>query len=83
MQINFAHLRERATNGGDINLVVFEASANSNTDAARAAALAGLTSRAVNSGMCVGSKKIKRSRPRCDALCDGCGQRVAHRAQIG
>ena len=51
MQINFAHLRERATNGGDINFVVFEASANSSTDAARAAALAGLTSRALNSGL--------------------------------
>ncbi len=51
MQINFAHLRERATNGGDINFVVFEASANSNTDAARAAALASLTSRALNSGL--------------------------------
>lgn len=51
MQINFAHLRERATNGGDINFVVFEARANSNTDAARAAALSDLTSRALNLGL--------------------------------
>lgn len=51
MQINFAHLRERATTGGDINFVVFEARANTNTDAARTAVLADLTSRALNSGL--------------------------------
>lgn len=51
MQINFAHLRERATNGGDINFAVFEARANSNTDAARSIVLADLTTRARNSGL--------------------------------
>ena len=51
MQINIAHLRERATNGGDINFVVFEASANSSTDAARSAVLADLTARARSSGL--------------------------------
>lgn len=49
MQINFAHLRERATNGGDINFAVFEARAN--TDAARSIVLADLTTRARNSGL--------------------------------
>ena len=51
MQINFAHLRERATNGGDINFAVFEANANSSTDAARSAVLVDLTIRARNSGL--------------------------------
>lgn len=51
MQINFAHLRERATNGGDINFAVFDARANSNTDASMSAVLADLTARARNSGL--------------------------------
>lgn len=51
MQIKFAHLRERATNGGDISFAVFEARATSNTEAARAAALADLTERTRNSGL--------------------------------
>lgn len=51
MQINIAHLRERATNGGDINFVVFEARAASNTDAGRTACLADLTAKARNSGL--------------------------------
>jgi hypothetical protein len=51
MQINFAHLRERATNGGEINFAVFEARANSNTDASKTDVLANLTSRARSSGL--------------------------------
>lgn len=51
MKINFAHLRERATNGGDVNFAVFEARANSNSDTARAEVLADLTARAKNSGL--------------------------------
>jgi hypothetical protein len=51
MQINFAHLRERATNGGDINFAVFEARANSNSDTARSEVLADLTVRARQSGL--------------------------------
>lgn len=51
MQINFAHLRARASNGGDINFAVFEARANSNTDVARSSVLADLTERARNSGL--------------------------------
>lgn len=51
MQINFAHLRAPASNGGDINFAVFEARATSNTDAARSSVLADLTARARNSGL--------------------------------
>lgn len=51
MQINFAHLRERATDGSEINFAVFEASATSNTDSARSAVLSNLTARARNSGL--------------------------------
>ena len=51
MQINFAHLRERATNGGDINFAVFEARANTPTAGARSTVLADLTMRARNSGL--------------------------------
>ncbi len=43
MQINVAHLRAPASNGGDINFAVFEARANSNTDVARSSVLADLT----------------------------------------
>jgi len=51
MQINFAHLRERATNGGEINFAVFEARANTNTDTARSDVLGNLTMRARQSGL--------------------------------
>ena len=51
MDINFAHLRERSTSGGDINFAVFEARATSNTDSARAQVLADLTRRARASGL--------------------------------
>ena len=61
MQINFAHLRERATNGGEINFAVFEARANSNNDTARSAVLAGLTMRARNSGLRVDQSALAYS----------------------
>ena len=51
MQINFAHLRAPATNGGDINFAVFDARANSNTDAARSSVLDSLTMSARSSGL--------------------------------
>ena len=51
MQINFAHLRERAVSGGEVNFAVFEANATSNTDSARASVLADLTARARSSGL--------------------------------
>lgn len=51
MQINFAHLRERAADGGEINFAVFEARAISNTDASRLAVLSGLTTKARSSGL--------------------------------
>lgn len=51
MQINFAHLRTPATNGGDVNFAVFGAHANSNTDSARASVLANLTLKAQGSGL--------------------------------
>lgn len=50
MQINFAHLRERAVNGGEVNFAVFEANSTSNTDSARASVLADLTAKARLSG---------------------------------
>ena len=46
MQINFAHLRERAVNGGEVNFAVFEASSTANTDSARASVLTDLTQKA-------------------------------------
>lgn len=51
MRINFAHLRERSTSGGDVNFAVFEANSNSNTDSGRSQALADLTYRARASGL--------------------------------
>ncbi|GAB2810672.1 hypothetical protein GCM10027276_09310 [Comamonas piscis] len=51
MQIKFAHLRERAVNGGSVNFVVFEANSTSNSDSARASVLAKLTARARASGL--------------------------------
>lgn len=50
MQINFAHLRERAVNGGEVNFAVFEANSTSNTDSGRASVLADLTEKARLSG---------------------------------
>jgi len=51
MQINFAHLKERSTNGGYINFAVFQADAKSNSSTARASVLADLTERARRSGL--------------------------------
>lgn len=51
MQINFAHLRTPATNGGDINFAVFGAHATYNTAASMASVLANLTMRARGSGL--------------------------------
>ena len=51
MRIQFAHLRERSTSGGDINFAVFEASSTSNSDSARSQALAQLTLHAKASGL--------------------------------
>lgn len=51
MRINFAHLRERSTSGGDINFAVFEANSTSNSDSARSQALSQLTIRAKASGL--------------------------------
>lgn len=43
MQINFAHLRERATNGGWVNFAVFDAYAPSSSDSENSKVLAQLT----------------------------------------
>ena len=51
MKINFAHLRERSTSGGDINFAVFEANSTSSSDSARSQVLADLTRRARFSGL--------------------------------
>lgn len=51
MQINFAHLRERSTSGGDINFAVFEANSTNSGDSARSQVLADLTRRARASGL--------------------------------
>lgn len=45
MRINFAHLRERSTNGGPIDFAVFEANSTSGTDSGRADVLHDLTTR--------------------------------------
>lgn len=50
MQINFAHLREPATNGGWIDFAVFDAHATSSTETANAQALAQLTAKARMAG---------------------------------
>ncbi len=50
MRINFAHLRERATNGGYIDFAVFEAKSNNGTDSANAGVLEQLTNRARMAG---------------------------------
>ena len=51
MKINFAHLRERAVNGGWINFAVFEADARSHDSTSRSGVLADLTARARHSGL--------------------------------
>lgn len=43
MTINFAHLRDRSTNGGYINFAVFEADANNRSNQGRALLLQQLT----------------------------------------
>lgn len=50
MQINFAHMRERATNGSWINFAVFETRATVNSESANAQALAQLTAKARRAG---------------------------------
>lgn len=51
MRINFAHLREHATNGGWINFAVFEADATNHTAEARSAVLRRLTLKARAGGL--------------------------------
>lgn len=51
MKINLAHIRARATNGGNIDFVVFDARARSGSDAANSQLLAQLTARAKESGL--------------------------------
>lgn len=51
MQINFAHLRERSTSGGDINFAVFDANSTSGGDSGKSQVLADLTRRARASGL--------------------------------
>jgi hypothetical protein len=51
MKINFAHIRERSTNGGSIDFAVFDAHSTTNTDSANAEVLAQLTAKARRSGL--------------------------------
>ena len=51
MQINFAHLRERATSGGWVNFAVFEAKSTSGTKSDNSALLSQLTSKARATGL--------------------------------
>lgn len=51
MRINLAHLRDRSTNGGDVNFAVFDANASNGTDHGRAQLLATLTTKARQSGL--------------------------------
>lgn len=50
MNINFAHLRERATNGGWIDFAVFNAHAPSNSESENSRVLAQLTTQARMAG---------------------------------
>lgn len=50
MNINFAHLRERATNGGWIDFAVFGAHASSNSESENSRVLAQLTTKARMAG---------------------------------
>lgn len=51
MQVNFAHLRERATSGGWINFAVFEAKSTSGTNSGNSILLPQLTSKARAAGL--------------------------------
>ncbi|HEX8397508.1 MAG TPA: hypothetical protein VF644_08780 [Pyrinomonadaceae bacterium] len=51
MTINFAHVRERSTNGGWIDFAVFKADANNRTNSARADVLQQLTMKARRKGL--------------------------------
>lgn len=46
MRINFAHLRDRSTSGGEISFAVFEADANNRTNQGRSILLQQLTNAA-------------------------------------
>lgn len=61
MRINFAHLRERSTTGGDINFIVFEANATSGTDSGRSEVLHDLTMRARRQGLRVDQSALAYS----------------------
>lgn len=50
MKINFAHIRERSTNGGPIDFAVFEAHSTTNSESAKAGVLAQLTAKARMAG---------------------------------
>jgi hypothetical protein len=51
MRINFAHLRERSTNGGFVDFAVFDANSTDGSDAGRANVLADLTMKARGMGL--------------------------------
>lgn len=51
MKVNFAHLRERAQNGGWINFAVFEARSSSGTQNDNSRLLAELTAKARNANL--------------------------------
>lgn len=51
MKVNFAHLRERAQNGGWINFAVFEARSSSGTQNDNSHLLAELTAKARNANL--------------------------------
>lgn len=53
MRINLAHLRERSTNGRDVNFAVFDANASNDTDRGRDQLLAALTRSARQQGLAV------------------------------
>ena len=61
MRINFAHLRERSTSGGDINFIVFEANATNGSDSGRAEVLQDLTMRARRQGLRVDQSALAYS----------------------
>ena len=61
MRINFAHLRERSTNGADINFIVFEANARNGSDSGRAEVLQDLTMRARRQGLRVDQSELAYS----------------------
>jgi len=51
MKINFAHIRERSTTGGNIDFAVFDAKSTSGGDSGNAGLLAQLTSSTRASGL--------------------------------